>query len=255
MARARNWKLFWWTLPAVVISLLAGAFFITIWAMNLVAGSAYAKGEYQSAEDSYRKQCELSQLVPEPWKARYNEGTAQLADGQYDDSAVTLAEVLPHVPVAPVTNGLKDPESDECIVRSNLSMSYEGQADVLREAGDLQGAIALYKQAIDTIGACTSDGVSAAEQLEAPVVDPEWRPDADELRQWEKMQQTQQEQQSSDPSQSESESESESPSGGEPTTGETTSVDPRIEEIESRNAEAGRSTLPGGSGYGGGQNW
>lgn len=240
----------------VILSLLAGAFLLTLWIMNLNAGRAYAAEEYTPAEDSYRRQGELSQLVPEPWKAQYNEGTAQLGDGRFDESAVTLEEVLPNVPVAPVgEDGLKDPESDECIVRSNLSMSYEGQGDALRDAGDSEGAIALYVQAMDTIGVCTSDGASASEQTEPPEVDPEWRPDADEKRQWDKLQQSQNEDPSDDPSSSSPPPSSEEPSSEEPSSEEPTSQDPRIEELEQRNQSANEETLPSGGGFGGGQNW
>lgn len=247
MPRSRKWKLFWWTLPAVVVLLVVAAVILLLWFWSLRAAADFQEGEYESAEASYRRQAAVSEVFPEPWKAIYNEGTTQLADGRYEEANEVLARALERVPpAAEGPDGLKDPDSPECIVRTNLSLTHEGMGDELRAAGDLEEAIEQYRQALDVIGSCTSDGQSAAEQEERPEPQDEWRPDLDEQRQWDKMQSAEEEQEQ------ENEPGSEPPSEPEPT---QDPEDPRITELEERNQSAQPTTNTDGQGFGGGQNW
>nr|NLD40820.1 tetratricopeptide repeat protein [Actinomycetales bacterium] len=249
MQSSRRWRLFWWTLPAVIVFLVVGGLLLLLWIWNMQAGSQYREGEYELAEASYRRQGAVSEVFPEPWKAVYNEGTVQLADQRYEESNEVLAVALEEVPEAPVDeSGLKDPQSPECMVRTNLSLTFEGMADAKRGAGELEEAIGLYQQALEALGACTSDGESEAEQQERPEPTDGWRPDVDEQRQWDKMQESEQEQEE------ESSGGNGSPSEPEPSTSEAP-ADPRVQELESRNQSASPTAGPEGEGFGGGQNW
>lgn len=256
MSAQRNWKLFWWTLPAVLVFVAAGVFLLLLWIWSLTAGQAYANAEHDQAVTSYHRQAQVSEVFPEPWKGPYNEGTATLGLGDYSGAGTLLETALERVPVAPTdANGAKDPESNECFVRTNLSLAYEGQADDARANGDQDGAIGSYNLAMDTVGPCSSNGQSLSpttfDQLnEAPVN----YQDETEQRQLQKRDETQQGN-GGDGSQSESEPEpSDEPSGGD----SSPTLDPKAEELISQNQQAQQGAGSGsgsGSGTGGGQGW
>ena len=254
MNAQRNWKLFWWTLPAVVLFVAAGVFLLLLWIWSLTAKGAYADADHRGAVTSYHRQAQVSEVFPQSWKGPYNEGTSTLALAEYDGAVELLKVALDKAPVAPVReDGSKDPAAPECLVRTNLSLAYEGQADQLRTNGDQDGAITTYNLAMDTIGPCSSNGQSLspttfAQLNEQPLI----YQDETEQRQLQKRDETSQSQGGDDGSGSESESESETESGdgsGSPT------EDPRVTELQSGNDEAQRQagSGSGGSGNGGGQ--
>ncbi|HZK05983.1 MAG TPA: hypothetical protein VFC82_09075 [Actinomycetaceae bacterium] len=257
-------RLFWWTLPVVVVLALAGVFLLALWAWNLWASSVFASGDYGEAEVAYRRQAAVSELFPEPWKGVYNEGTAQLGDLRFAEAAGTLERALAGIELTPVTPGSGlDQGSPECLIRTNLSLSYEGLGDEARDSGDSAGAIGRYRDALDMIGPCTSDGRSAADQTERPLPVEGVRPDVDEQRQWDKLnearqRQEEEEQQSIEEGQEregEGDDDVDDSEGGEGQQPRPEELDPRLQELIERNNEAGAEMGPSGGGFGGGQNW
>ncbi len=258
MNAQRNWKLFWWTLPAVVLFLAIGVFLLILWIWSMTAGKAYADTDYRGAVTSYHRQGQVSEIFPEPWKAPYNEGTSSLALAEYDSAIDLLKTALDRVPEAGVSEtGSKHPDAPECLVRTNLSLAYEGEADQFRANGDLDGAIASYNLAMDSVGPCSTDGQSLAPTKLADLNEPVQNyQDETEQRQLTKRDATQDEKDSGDDPSSPESSPEQSPEQ-DPSGGETTSEDPRVQELISINEQAGRGAGSGGggSGSGGGQGW
>ncbi|MDO5495013.1 MAG: hypothetical protein Q4G64_04810 [bacterium] len=259
MRNERRWRLFWWTLPAVLVFLVAGGFLLVLTFWNMQAAGRHEAQEYTAAELAFERQRDLTQYFPEPWKAVFNQGTSQLFDERYPDAVGTLEDALEIVPEAPVgEDGTKDPESPECLVRTNLSLSHEGTGDQHLADQQYASAIEAYRAAMDAIGPCTSDGESAAEEEERPEPEPDHQPDEDEQRQWDKSQQAQEEQEQQSGgggSPPPPPSPSPSPPGGGGGSPSPTPVDPRIEELQGRNQSAAPTPGSDGEGYGGGQNW
>lgn len=251
--RRREWKLFWWTLPAVVLALLAAVALVGLWTLGLLAARDWEAGEHTAAASSYRWQRTLSQGGPERWKAPSNQGATSLALGDPAAAAEQLETALALVPRArPEASGALPPGSPECRVRINLSLAYEGLGDQAATAGDAAAGRDLLTKALDTIGPCSSDGQSEVGQQPE---EPHSPPDETEQRQNRKQQEQgagpeepppagQPGQQGSTPSPSPSPS----PSG-----------DARVQQLQERNRqaeeEAEQRQQGEGGGAGGGQNW
>ena len=269
---ARLTRRFWIALPFVVLLVLTG-----VALLFLSVASAFARGDYDAAqygdsEKSYAVQRTVTTWWPEPWKATFNEGTAQLAQDEFFVARRTLEAALEQVPPAPPApdgpEGALDPNSFECMVRTNLSLAIEGEAVEARAAKNRAEAVAFYNEALDMIAPCTSDGESESDEEEESEdqdqdqdqSDSQSSQDQIEERQQNQRDETRQEEQESQGNgngsgqgQGEDEEDDQGGGGG----GQQQPEDPRIEELEERNQEANEQggQSGGGGGFGGGQNW
>lgn len=154
--RARgSLALLWWTLPLMLIVLLAAAFLIGLTLWSHASGVAYRSGNYDKAMGGYDGQMTVTQRGPERWLAFYNKGTTFLAEGEVDGGVSQLSTAFELVPKA-VKNedGTIEPYSYECMVRNNLAVGKEIMADGLEAQGDHLGARETYDEALELIQIC-----------------------------------------------------------------------------------------------------
>ncbi|MHB1290506.1 MAG: hypothetical protein ACYC3U_14645, partial [Georgenia sp.] len=202
-------------------------------------------------------------------------GTADLRAGEQLVGSEELGEALGRVPAGTTgADGEPDPGAPECRVRNNLSLALEGLGDEAAAAGDDAMALAYYEDAMDAIGACTSDGESATRTQPGPV---ETQPDEAEARQRDKADSADQgaaprpeaPPQPDAPADPPGQDQDPAPEPGAPTDGpgdaeqpgadQETPTDPRLRELEERNRSAEQDRQEqeqrSGGGLGGGQNW
>lgn len=181
--RGREARLFWWTLPAVLLAALAGGALVALWVGSGVALRDFTAGEHGAAASSYRWQLALSRAGPERWKAPFNLGTAQLAGGALPEAAAALEDALAVVPRSPVgDSGQLRTDSAECRVRTNLSLARERLADAAAAAGDGVAAAALRESAREAMAPCSggqADDRAPGGQQPSPGPDPGPTPSAD----------------------------------------------------------------------------
>lgn len=159
---------FWFALPAAILLVAVGLALLVVTVAAVFAKSDFENGKYAAAENSYSVQRTMTQWWPQPWKAVFNEGTATLLRDDFFSARRTLEEALELVPPAPPApdgpDGALDPNSAECMVRTNLSLAIEGLAIEARQAKSRVDSIALYNEALEMIGPCTSDGESESDE-------------------------------------------------------------------------------------------
>jgi hypothetical protein len=277
--RRKRKRLLLWSAPLMLIALLAALKLLSAVAVNMAGTSAYQNANHNTAADRFALLGDFFNVV-EPWKAHFNEGTAIYAGGDFFGAKEELLVALDLVPRSPQG---EPPAKEECDVRTNLSLAYEGMGDEAMAAGDPAMGANYYDQAQTALSNCgESGGAGGEEAQEAEERQEQSQSDA------EQQQQEQQEGQegetespsegesgeSQSPSDGESSGQSESPSDGESSGGEsespsegesgesaspTESRDPQQEELESRNEDAQQSAdaeeQASGGGNGSGQNW
>ena len=148
-------RVFWFTLPLMVIAFLTGVWLVglTVWS-HFEVGSA-ARGEWEDARSAYANQAALTRSFPEPWLGEYNMGTAALHLGEVDLGVRLLQDAFEGVPKAvPEEDGHIQPFSYECQVRMNLSAGLEMRGDAAAEAGDDEAAIEDSENALSWVKVC-----------------------------------------------------------------------------------------------------
>ncbi|WP_148059557.1 hypothetical protein [Salana multivorans] len=183
-ARARRSRLLRWSAPVVAILALAAVFLFAICIVVLVGERSYAAQSYTSAAGQFGVVRSVNAV--ETWKPHYNVGTAEYSSGRFFAATQDLGVALTLVPKAPEG---EPPGRDECLVRINLSLSYEGLGDEAARATDAAMAISYYQQALDTVAGCGSGGGGGGSEQEQEAADQA------EERQEEKQSEQQQEQQ------------------------------------------------------------
>lgn len=250
----RRRRLLAWSAPAVLLALLAGAVLLGVALGNAHARSAYDAGDYRAAATRYAHQRPFTAVGVEPWKAWFNSGTALERGGEHFAALEDLRVAHRLVPVGTTdADGRPDPGTPECRVRNNLSVALESMGDDARAADDPAMAASYYREAMDTIGPCTSDAESAADQ---PPEEPDQQaegPDRTEQRQRAKAAETEQEPRTGQPQPGQEPQDApEGQEGGQP-------ADPRQQELEERNRRAEQDRRAeeqrSGGGAGDGQNW
>lgn len=94
-----------------------------IWGAMWLGKSAYERGDYEAARESYETAERVSAF--DRWRPAFGQGTALLAQDQIDPGIAKLEEALDTVPQADIFDGgVKDPNSYECLVRANLYLGY-----------------------------------------------------------------------------------------------------------------------------------
>ncbi|MBZ2198723.1 hypothetical protein [Occultella gossypii] len=290
----RRRALLLWSLPVVVIAFLAALKLLSAVAINTAGQSAYDNQNHNTAAERFAA-LEFFNVI-EPWKPYFNQGTAIYAGGDFFGATQEFEVALNMVPKAPEG---EPRGADECTVRTNYSLAVEGLGDEARIAGDFAQSTARYTEAQDILADCGESGGNGGEQAqEAEERQQESQEQSEEQQQQQQEQQGEEpsgepsetgtgepsesgsESGSGEPSESGSESGSGEPSesgsesgSGEPSesgsesgSGEPSesgsggeSVDPRQEELQSRNEEAQASRdaeeQASGGGDGSGQNW
>lgn len=258
--RRRRRLMLRWSLPVVILAGLLALKFLTAVGLNLVGTSAYDRANFSTAASRYTNTQFLN--IVQPWKAYFNEGTADYSAGRFFTATQSFDIALDKVP----KNPQDQPRGvDECAVRVNYSLAYEGIADETFAVGDAAMAENYYTSALEMLADCADSGEGG-----------ETAEDAQE-RQEESQQQTRDEQDDTgDPS------EDPDPDDGDPDTGDPESADPdgsdpdegngdddspepspspdsNQEELEERNQRANETDDPSdeqeGTGDGSGQNW
>lgn len=133
-ARQRK-RLMLWAIPFALVALLLAIKFLS---MSIIASntvSAYREGDYERALNSAQQQKIVN--IVERWKAPYNTGTSYLQLGFNDEARAELESALP----------LANP-IEQCVIRANLAIAIERQGDALLQAGDRDGAVALWREAL-----------------------------------------------------------------------------------------------------------
>ncbi|WP_182353093.1 hypothetical protein [Flaviflexus huanghaiensis] len=110
----------------LIISLAVWA--LAMWATMELGRVAYENGDYETAERRFETAGRITLF--EPWRPAFGQGTALLAQGKTTPGILRLEHALEDVPKADEIDGVKDPNSYECVVRANL---YLGYADAGRE--------------------------------------------------------------------------------------------------------------------------
>ncbi|TDE98952.1 hypothetical protein EXU48_01800 [Occultella glacieicola] len=285
----RRRALLLWSLPVVVIAFLAALKLLSAVAINTAGQSAYDNANHNTSAERFGA-LEFFNVI-EPWKPFFNQGTAIYAGGDFFAATQEFGVALEMVPKAP--DGEPRGE-DECMVRTNYSLAVEGLGDEARLAGDFAQSTSRYTEAQEILADCGESGGNGGEQAQQAE---ERQQESQEQSEEQQQQQEQQGEEpsgepsetgtgepsesgseSGEPSQSGSESGEPSESGSESGSGEPSesgsesgsgepsesgsggeSVDPRQEELQSRNEEAQQSRdaeeQASGGGDGSGQNW
>ena len=169
----RRRRLLAWSAPVVLLLLLVGSLLVGVSLASALARSAYDAGDHAVAAARYDRLKPLTPVVVEPWKAWFNTGTATLRAGEAFAATEELRGALARVPAGTTgADGAPDPTTPECRVRTNLTLAIETMGDEALAQGDPAMAVLRYTEAMDVIGACTSDGESAAEPTEPPAEEP-----------------------------------------------------------------------------------
>src|SRR5690625_1845438 len=253
LARRRR-LLLRWSIPVVILAALVALKLLTAVGLNLIGTASYDRSNFSTAIDRYRNTQVVN--VVQPWKAFYNEGTAQYSAGKFFTATKRFDIALEEVPKTPPDQPRGE---DECMVRVNYSLALEGSADEALAVGNAEEAEALYTQALDMLDDCADSGQGGEVADEA------------QQRQEESLQdsQDQQEDQDDDPDDDSYPDDDQDPTDEDPDTegGADTSpedddtredVDPKEQELEERNQQANQPDSEnefGGTGDGSGESW
>ncbi|KAE8762752.1 hypothetical protein [Georgenia thermotolerans] len=244
----RRRRLLAWSAPVVALALLAGGVLLGIALGGWYGRSAYEARAYDAAATRF-EHLKPSTVLVEPWKAWFNTGTALERAGEHAQAVEELRGAHRLVPKGTTgADGRPDPGTPECRVRINLSLTLESVGDDARGAGDPGSAVTYYRDAMDAIGPCTSDGRSAVDQPPQRG-DRRSGPDETERRQRAKADRAERSQRAQgQPGQ-----------GDEQQSRKQAPVDPRQEQLEQRNQDAERDRQrleqQRGGGTGSGQAW
>lgn len=147
-------KIFWWTLPLVVVFILVGSALVGLyfWSSNSLRYTETS--DWQGAESSYTRQAAATKHFPMPWVADYNLGTVLTHQGNLELGMSHLQRAYDGVPKAILKDdGQLEPFSYECQVRINISANLEAEGDRVAESIP-EKAVDLYEDALDWVYAC-----------------------------------------------------------------------------------------------------
>lgn len=253
LARRRR-LLLRWSIPVVVLAALVALKLLTAVGLNLIGTASYDRSNFTTAIDRYRNTQVVN--VVQPWKAFYNEGTAQYSAGKFFTATKRFDIALDKVPKTPADQPRGE---DECMVRVNYSLALEGSADEALAVGNAEEAEAFYTQALEMLDDCADSGQSGEVGEQAQQRQEEGLQDA----------QDQQEDQD-DPGDDSDPDDDPDPTDGDPDPGTGDAdgsaqdddtredVDPKEQELEERNQRANQPDSEsefGGTGDGSGENW
>lgn len=152
--------------PFILILLLVGIFYITLWGMSMHATRQYNAKDYAAAANNFSYQQAMASSWPQSWLPRYNQGTSLLQAAQLDKGVNLLEQALKLVPPS-MRDGdgkIMEPNGPECKVRLNLSTGYIALGDELMKEKEFAKAEEKYGEAQKTLDPCTSGGNSGDQQ-------------------------------------------------------------------------------------------
>jgi hypothetical protein len=132
-------RLILFSLPILVLAVVAGLKLILMVGLTGAAAGAYDRGDFGGAVTLSRWQTVLN--VVEPWKAHFNVGDGLAGQKLLPDAQAEFERALE----------LASPK-EQCPVRVNLYLVLEVQGDAAFTAGDSAGASTLYGDALTVIG-------------------------------------------------------------------------------------------------------
>ena len=151
--------LLWWTLPIVIVFLVAGTALIGLWLWSSSTSHAVERDDWSQARVAYEQQALVTSRFPQTWVGQYNLGTALVHEGDVEGGLALLKDAFEGVPKATVQeDGSIGAFSYECSVRFNLSAAVEMQGDAAVSAADDSGAIELYETALGWVSPCQVQG-------------------------------------------------------------------------------------------------
>ena len=120
---------------SLALLLLVALFFLSTWIYNLVYLVSYSGKNYPISE-GFTETRFIANIL-EPYIADYNQGTARLKMGKYEEAEKSFTESLK-----------KSPAEDRlCQIYVNLSLSIEFQADKLLKSNSFNKSMELYGRA------------------------------------------------------------------------------------------------------------
>lgn len=120
---------------SLALLLLVALFFLSTWIYNLVYLVSYS-GKNYPISDGFTETRFIINIL-EPYIADYNQGTARLKMGKYEEAEKSFTESLK-----------KSPAEDKlCQIYVNLSLSIELQADKLLQSSNFNKSMELYGRA------------------------------------------------------------------------------------------------------------
>ena len=141
--------LLWWTLPIVIVFLVAGTALIGLWLWSSSTSHAVEREDWSQARVAYEQQALVTSRFPQTRVGQYNLGTALVHEGDVEGGWALLKDAFEGVPKATVQeDGSIGAFSYECSVRFNLSAAVEMQGDAAVSAADDSGAMELYETAL-----------------------------------------------------------------------------------------------------------
>lgn len=138
--KALRKKLIVFSLPVLVVFLVVATKFLSLAIFSDQGLRAYESGAYSKSSQSYSLLRFVN--VIEPYKAWFNQGTAQLQAKQYAFAETLLQNALD-----------RSDDAHECQIRVNLVLSIVGQADAAAADKKYQDAILHYDRAKSVIDA------------------------------------------------------------------------------------------------------
>ena len=200
LASARRSKLLKWSAPFVAVAAIAAIYLLAITAIVIAGERNFASHSYASSVQQFSSLQNLNIL--ERWKPYYNTGTARYASGAFFAASRELNTAMELVPKGtPEERG-----AEECMVATNLSLTYEGMGDEAARANDPAMALDYYAQALATIEGCGTGGGGGGSQEQQ-----EQAQEAQERQEGKQEEQQQQQEGEGDPT------DQPSPGDGEPT--------------------------------------
>jgi len=125
---------------AGIISILILGRVAFVMGMAQVINQKSEQGNYDPAELYYLIQAYSGDFM-EPYKAFYNAGTAYAQNGDYASAEAFLTASLAKV----------DYDYNECLIRNNLSITYEKLGDYYKESELLDTSESYYDKAVQTV--------------------------------------------------------------------------------------------------------
>jgi hypothetical protein len=161
--KRRRKRLLLWSLPLCIAAVLVGLGLGALYISQAAGASSYEKKQYQQATDHFGR-FELINFV-EPYKMKFNQGTALTAARQYGKGQAALERALE----------LQPPTDFECQIRVNLVYAIAARAEALVTDKKYDEVILLFDTAKSVIDArdcgmktasdkAASDGAKEADQ-------------------------------------------------------------------------------------------
>ncbi len=150
--------------PALAATAVA-VWLASVWVLSFTANRAAMNKDYETALSRYETVEAINPWIDQ-WRVHYNVGTVALLAGKHSQAQERLEAALEVVPRGDMvevqasdgtTRTVRDPQSPECRVRTNLYAAYYADYAEATAAGDTQRAAGLDSRMTEAIGDCPID--------------------------------------------------------------------------------------------------